>query len=98
MTKMQKFKSWTKDNAENLIVGTMFTLVGAFSVAVVVAAVKDENARIAEETAAWNEMIAHEAEVDQILTEEHNAGNFVYALMDGTHLSVPAGANQKLIK
>ena len=98
MTKMQKFKSWVKENSENIVAGSVFILFGAGFVAVLVAAVKDENSRHAEETAAWNEIIAHEAEVDATLVDEHNAGNFVYALMDGTYLAVPAGSSQKLIK
>lgn len=98
MTKMQKFKSWTKKNAENIAVGTVFILTGAGFVAVLVAAVKDDNRRQAEEIATWNEYIAHEEEVEATVLDEHNAGNFVYALMDGSYLAVPAGANQKLIK
>lgn len=98
MTKMQKFKSWTKKNAENIVIGTGFILGGGVFVAILVAAVKDENARHAEEAAVWNEIITHEAEVEDALVEEHNAGNFVYALLDGSYLAVPAGSSQKLIK
>lgn len=98
MTKMQKFKSWTKNNAENIVVGTVFILSGAGFVTLLVAAVKDENTRQAAEIDTWNELIAHEEAVEGSLLEEHNAGNFVYALMDGSYLAVPAGSNQKLIK
>jgi hypothetical protein len=98
MTKMQKFKSWTKENAENIAVGTVLFLTGTGFVAVMVAAVKDDNRRQAEATATWNELIAHEVEVENAVTDEHNAGNFVYALLDGSYLAVPAGAKQKLIK
>jgi hypothetical protein len=98
MTKMQKFKSWTKENAENIAVGTVLFLTGAGFVAVMVAAVKDDNRRQAEATTAWNELVAHEVEVENAVVDEHNAGNFVYALSDGSYLAVPAGANQKLIK
>lgn len=98
MTKMQKFKSWTKENAENIVVGTVFTVFGAGFIALSVAAIKDENTRLAAERAAWEEVVAHEAEIDKTIVEEHNAGNFVYALMDGSYLAVPPGANQKLIQ
>lgn len=98
MTKMQKFKSWAKKNAEDIAVGTVFLLTGAGFVAVLVAAVKDDNRRQAAEIEVWNELVAHEEAVEGSLVEEHNAGNFVYALLDGSYLAVPPGSNQKLIK
>jgi len=96
-TKMKKFKRWTKDHAEDLAVGTvLLAFTGGFT-ALVVYAIKEDNKRIDAEIAELQEQEARVKAIRTAVIDEHNSGNSVYTLMDGTYLSVPANANPKLI-
>ena len=97
MTKMQTFKKWTKEHVEDLVLGGVtLATVGGFT-ALVVYAIKEDNRRIDAEIAELQEQEARVKAMRTAVADEHNNGNFVYTLMDGSYLSVPANSDQKLI-
>lgn len=97
-TKMQKFKTWAKDYSEEIVLGTVATAVGAAYITYFVHIAKQANIQLAAENEEWNARVEYEMEIDKMLIDEHNSGKSIYALLDGTYLTVPNDADRKLIK
>ena len=86
--KKEAIKKWARDHREDLITGAFVTSILGTFVTFVVYANKAENRAI-------DEYNAHQVEVNDWLNEERANGNRVYALADGTALTVPFDAPQK---
>lgn len=80
-TKLQKIKIWTKEHADDLLVGTLAIGGGAACIVLYYSAVKDmeeENRRIRK----------YVAEVNEWRTEQYSKGLVPVQLADGSWLSV----------
>jgi hypothetical protein len=90
-TKSQKLKSWMSNHSEDIIAASII----AGSVAAFVAVVVYTNKQYNVDVAAWNE---HADEIVGWINDQTKAGNFIYALSDGTYLTVAADAAQEIVR
>lgn len=95
--KLKNAARWVKTNRYGVALGAMYGTIGVAFVGLIYAAYKDA----AAQTEAYNKAV-QEYQTDQIkmeaqLVKEFNAGNLVFALENGTYLSVPKETNPKLV-
>ena len=97
--KLDSVKKWLKDpvNRENLTVGVFLTAVSAGFVTLMYAVVKSENQAIAEHNKQVNEYRENQQRMEDTVVSAHNAGKLVYALQDGSFLSLDKEANPQIL-
>ena len=98
--KLESVKTWLKDpyNRARLYTNTFVVATIGGTVALFVVAVREQNKAINEYNESVREYAADVDRVQNLLVEEHNLGKLVYALNDGSFLSLDKDTNPQIIR